>query len=349
MKMLPFLSSFSNQSPSRETEDNVEMFPVVYSILSPQALVAMLRTHYSLPEVKQCQFWHRGLSDTYLVNIDHYPYILRVSHHHWRSQSDIAFELELLDFLYQQQLPVACPIRTQQGQLFIEINAPEGKRYLTLFTYAEGTVALGDLNLTQSHLLGETLANIHRVSQEFDCTFERQSLTLNYLLDDSLAFIVPFLQPHSQDLAELLEIASTIKQTLKQLPDHAPYWSVCWGDPHSGNVHFTADNQLTLFDFDQCGYGWRIFDIAKFLQVSMQSGLNRRIREAFIEGYQAVQSLDSLEMDCLQALTQTAYIWSWAISLNATQFYDYCRLDMGYFRHRLEQLKRFTARDWMLF
>ncbi|WLT40042.1 hypothetical protein NON20_10690 [Synechocystis sp. B12] len=27
-----------------------------------------------------------------------------------------------------------------------------------------------------------------------------------------------------------------------------------------------------LFDFDQCGMGWRAFDIAKFLQVSMQSG-----------------------------------------------------------------------------
>ncbi len=103
MKLLPFLSSLTPQTPPWETENNCEMFPVVYSILSPDALVSVLRNHYQIGDVKQCQFWHRGLSDTYLVNIDDQAYILRVSHHHWRSQKDIAFELELLDFLHQHQ------------------------------------------------------------------------------------------------------------------------------------------------------------------------------------------------------------------------------------------------------
>ena len=55
------------------------------------------------------------------------------------------------------------------------------------------------------------------------------------------------------------------------------------------NVHFTEDNQITLFDFDQCGYGWRVFDIAKFLQVSLSAGIKREIRDAFLAGYQQAQ------------------------------------------------------------
>ncbi|MGK7943743.1 MAG: phosphotransferase [Microcystaceae cyanobacterium] len=349
MHLSPHIPVFNKQTSPCENEQSGEMFPVIYSILSPYALVSVLKARYPIGEVKQCQFWHRGLSDTYLVNIDNQAYILRVSHHHWRSQPDIAFELELLDFLHQHQLPVAYPIKTKNNKLFIEITAPEGKRYLTLFTYALGTVAVGDLDVTQAQLLGETVANIHHVCQGFDSSFKRQPLTLDYLLDDSLAIIVPFLQPRKQDLEELLEISSQIKTVLADLPTQSPYWSVCWGDPHSGNVHFTSDNQLTLFDFDQCGYGWRIFDLAKFLQVAMQSGLSRRVRDGFWQGYETVESFSAIERDCLQSLTQTAYIWSWAISLNATQFYDYCRLDTGYFRQRVQQLKRFTSKDWLLF
>ena len=128
-----------------------------------------------------------------------------------------------------------------------------------------------------------------------------------------------------------------------------PYWGICWGDPHSGNVHFTEDNQMTLFDFDQCGYGWRAFDIGKFLQVSLQSGLSRKVRDAFLEGYQTIETLSQIELSSLQAFTQTAYIWSWAICLNTMKMHNYSRLDPFYFSHRLERLKRLKSGDWQLF
>jgi Ser/Thr protein kinase RdoA (MazF antagonist) len=332
-----------------ETQQAQEQFPVVYSILAPQALVSLILPHYHLGKASSCQFWHRGLSDIYLLNIQERPYILRVSHHHWRSRSEIAFELELLDFLAQNDIPVAYPLKTKEGNLFIEINAPEGIRHVSLFVYAPGTVALGDLNATQSYLLGETVAKLHQVAREFCSAFYRPPLTLDYLLDDSLALIAPFLEGRPQDLSLLLQIATQIKQRLKDLPKEPPYWGICWGDPHSGNVHFTLDHQITLFDFDQCGYGWRMFDIAKFWQVSLQTGLSKSIREAFLAGYQAHETITDLELASLQTLTQTAYIWAWAISLSATRLYDYSRLDKSYFNQRLERLKCLNSQDWQLF
>ena len=49
----------------------------------------------------------------------------------------------------------------KDNHFLIEIDAPEGKRYASLFPYAEGTVPLGDLNVKQSHELGLTLAKIY--------------------------------------------------------------------------------------------------------------------------------------------------------------------------------------------
>ncbi len=328
---------------------NSPIFPVVYTVLSSQALISQVLSCYGLEDIASCIFWHRGLSDVYQVTTQSKQYVLRVSHAHWRTRADTDFELELLDFLRERCLPVAYPLRSKSGDLTIEIDAPEGTRCAALFIHAPGGVAVGDMNQTQSYHLGEVVAKIHQHSLEFQCRACRQPLTLEYLLDDSFQLIAPFLQNHPADLDYLQETIAQIKSQLQCFPKEPPFWGICWGDPHSGNVHFTADNQLMLFDFDQCGYGWRIFEIAKFLQVSLNSGLNPKVREAFITGYQSVTSLMEFELASLQAFTETAHIWAWAICLNNALHYDYSRLDDSYFHYRLAHLKMLRSPEWKLF
>jgi Ser/Thr protein kinase RdoA (MazF antagonist) len=325
------------------------VFPVLYSTLSSEALVTRVLPKYDIGRVKSCQFWNRGLSDIYLVETQASRYVLRVSHSHWRSKSDIEFELEFLDFLQKRLIPVAYPLRTKSGQRSISIQAPEGIRYAALFIYAPGEIALGDLNTNQSAKLGETLARIHEAGTVFYSSQARQPLTLDYLLDQSLQEIQPFLSKKSVELHYISQSIIQLKQQLQELPQTAPLWTVCWGDPHSGNAHFTPDNRVTLFDFDQCGYGWRAFDVAKFWQVAIRTGMNKRVREAFLAGYNTVQRLTEEENQLLQALTQVAHIWMWAIGLKASMLHQYSRLDDYYFTSRLEQLKRLSTPEWQLF
>ena len=324
-------------------------FPVSYSTLACDALISQVLPQYPIEAVRGCQFWHRGLSDIYIIETALTSYILRVSHHHWRSRSETHFELELLDYLWKQDIPVAHALRTKDHQLSVEINAPEGTRYAALFTYAPGQVPIGDVNFDQSYTLGTTVARVHQASEQFCTDHDRSPLTLEYLLDRSVEAIAPFLQGRPEDLGFLQTSANQIRSQLADFPKTLPLWSVCWGDPHSGNAHFTPEGDVTLFDFDQCGYGWRIFDIAKFLQVSLQAGLGRRSRDAFLDGYQGVSPLTDWEKYALPAFTQVAQIWAWAIALGTAQMYDYSRLDRSFFSRRLQQLKRLQARDWQPF
>lgn len=326
----------------------MDVFPAIYSTLAPEALIQGVLTQYRLGTIEQCLFWNRGLGDIYLVETATNSYVLKVSHHHWRSQSDIQFELEFLDFLHEWDIPVAYPLKTQTGNLWVTIHALEGDRYAALFPFAPGEVPLGDLNQVQSTILGETLARLHQAALEFHNQTPRYPLDCQYLLDNSQAIITPCLHQKA-DLAYLQEAIARIKQELEYLPQEAPYWSVCWGDPHSGNVHFTEDNQITLFDFDQCGYGWRAFDIAKFLQVSLNAGVSRTIRDAFFSGYQKINQLSPIEVNSLQALTQMAHIWAWAININAASIHNWSRLDSCYCTRRIQKLKRLCTKDWQLF
>ena len=326
-----------------------DLFPAVYTTLSPQALIELVLENYPLDCVARCVLWNRGLSDVYLVECEGNPYILRISHHHWRSRSEIEFELRLLDFLHHQDLPVAHPIPTRDSELFVTIPALEGDRYATLFSYAEGSVPLGDLDRPQAEIFGETLARLHQAGNKFDGGKEPKVLNLEYLLDDSYRAIAPFLSHYPDELAFLKRKVTQIGSELEALPTEAPYWGVCWGDPHSGNSHFSEGDRITVFDFDQCGYCWHAFDVAKFLQVSLNAGMSRYIRESFFAGYQSVNPLTSLELDSLQALTQTAHIWNWAISIQGAAIHCWSKLDRPYFRHRVETLKRLNSPNWRIF
>ena len=322
-------------------------FPITYSTLAPQALVDRILSRYAVGEITSCVFWMRGLSDIYLVEAGDRRYVLRVSHAHWRSKAEIEFELELLAFLHKNYIPVAYPLATYDGELAIEISALEGKRYASLFTHAAGQVAVGDLNKAQAQGLGETLARLHIAAQSFQCQANRPHLTINYLLDDSLRDLSPFFNDSTRSY--MTEAIAQIKEQIRHLPKEFPLWSVCWGDPHSGNVHFTETNEITLFDFDQCGYGWRSFDIAKFLQVTLQAGISPSVRKAFLYGYQSVQPLQEIELRCMQPLMRVAQIWSWAISVKSAIVHNHSKLDRSYFHYRLEHFKMLRSPDWKPF
>ena len=325
------------------------LFPVTYSTLSCKALTQYLLSQYKIGTVLSCQFWRRGLSDVYLVETQTAQYVLRVSHAHWRSQCEVAFELELLEFLNQTQIPVAYPLRTVNGELWIEIQAPEGNRYAALFIYAPGCIAIGDLNPIQSYTLGKTIAQLHQATPKFESRFSRSDLTLEFLIGRSIDTILPFVSNHQYDRANLVETADQLIEELEKHPTEFPYWVMCWGDPHSGNVHFTRDDRLTMFDFDQCGYGWRAFEVAKFFQVAILGGVSIQIRSAFLAGYQTVSPLEDWELTSLRAFTQVSHIWSWAIALTHAEIHDYCKLDYHFFNRRLEHLKRLRSPDCHLY
>jgi Ser/Thr protein kinase RdoA (MazF antagonist) len=246
------------------------VFPVIYSTLTSEALVSRVLPCYEIGAVTRCQFWNRGLSDVYLLETPTNPYILRVSHAHWRSKSDIDFELELLEFLWQRHIPVAYPLRTQDNQLSVEINAPEGKRYAALFMYAPGTVALGDLTPIQAQILGETVAKLHVAAADFRSSAQRQPLTLEYLLDNSWQIIAPFLQHKSQDLAYLGDAIAQIKHQLQDFPQEPPFWGICWGDPHSGmptSHQITRSHYLTSISAATDGVSLKLPSFFKLLCV----------------------------------------------------------------------------------
>ena len=127
--------------------------PVIHSIPDGDALIVHIITQYPIDNPRSCKLCKRGLNDTYLVETDTDKYILRVYRRNWRSQEEINFELEILAFLHEKNQPVAYPIARKDGIYTTEVIAPEGRRYIAIFSYAPGTTNK-NLNTAQSYNLG---------------------------------------------------------------------------------------------------------------------------------------------------------------------------------------------------
>lgn len=292
------------------------LIPVIHSIPSGEVLMATVLSNYPIGKPCCCQIYKRGLNDTYLVETESERYILRLYRWGWRTREEIDFELELLAFLHDRNQPVAYPIARADGSFTTEVAAPEGKRYAAVFSYAPGKAVNEKLDGVQSQYLGAVLANIHQTLDNFSSNYSRPHLNCEFLLERSMQAITLVYKQRRSDLEYLQTQVEQIKTQLQalELPNSPPAYGICVGDVHSGNAHFNEQNQPTLFDFDQCGYGWRAFDIAKFMHVAITWKIDGTARNFFLEGYQAIRQLDMVELASVPIFIKAAHIWVMGIS-----------------------------------
>ena len=95
-----------------------EVVAVTNSMLSVDALKHIVTSSYDLGDILEIRFLNFGLNDTYLVKIATLEkFILRVYRHGWRSGSDVAYELDVLNHLNQKGVLVSVPIPQNDGRI----------------------------------------------------------------------------------------------------------------------------------------------------------------------------------------------------------------------------------------
>jgi Ser/Thr protein kinase RdoA (MazF antagonist) len=169
------------------------LFPVTYSTPSVEALEAYTLSNYDIEAPINCHFLKLSFNDTFLITAQSIKYILRVYRRGWRSISEILYELEALLHLKSEGISVSIPIPMKDGNLVGTIMAPEGLRYLVLFTHAPGKdISYEAQQENESYLYGKVTAKIHTATDMFQSPHHRFDLDLDYLLDIPLKSSEPF-------------------------------------------------------------------------------------------------------------------------------------------------------------
>lgn len=315
----------------------MERLNYTYSRIACETVLELLSHNYKLPTLTNCQFYTLGLHDNYLIEAEHTTYILRIYRRDWRSPEEIQFELNLLDHLKTRGAEVSAPLTTKTTQLSIQLNCPEGSRSAALFNYAEGIAPGRSLSIQQSHLLGNSVAKFHLIGDTFTTHIQKQTLDTAYLLDKSIQVVKPFIDFEMQSY--LKRLCQKIKTQLPRLPDKTGILGICSGDINPGNFHIDENQNITLFDFDQCGYGYRAFEIGKFISSLHAFADKHKLSQAFIEGYERIRPLTDQETLSIPCYEIMSHIWVMAIHVYNIDRIGYKHLDDNYWKRQLGILR----------
>jgi Ser/Thr protein kinase RdoA (MazF antagonist) len=278
-------------------------FPITRSVLSADALPDVLHLGYGL-RVNRCRLIKAVVLDTYLVETADHPYIFSIYPHRRRSRSAILSEIDALLYLHQEGVSVSIPIRQKQGRYLLSLAAPEGERWAALFTYAPGQPLSQSPTPTHARAFGRLLAQVHRTGETIPVPLVRPALDVACLLDHPMAYLETALAHRPADITFLHQVIEQVRPAITALPTDAPFYGFCHGDINSTNVHVTADGDLTLFDFDFCGPGWHIYDVATYL-IDTPAGL----ASAFLAGYQEIRTLEAQEVAAIPSFQIAQHIW----------------------------------------
>lgn len=312
-----------------------------YSQLSASSAGDLVTVHYGMRGPLRCKFYLLGLHDNYLIESPQRRYILRIYRNDWRAPADVYFELGLLAYLGEKNAPVAWPVGTRGGELSCRIESPEGERIAALFPYAEGRAPADCISIEDCIVLGRAVAKVHHEAEEFKSERARPVLDLHYLVDKSIEAIRPFLDFHAQLYVDGLH--ARLRMNWPDIPREPGMFGICIGDVNATNFHIAGNGAITLFDFDQCGFGFRAFEIAKFASSLRSHGTKRALVDAFLDGYQQGRPLSQVEREAIPYFEIVAHIWVLAIHAQNANRIGHKRLEKPFWDRNLAVLEGLEA------
>ena len=290
-----------------------------YSLIDSRYVLNLIQNNYHINNDINVSLLNKGDNDHYLVTSGQKKFVFRIYKHnkHWlQNESDYLFELNWLEFLRNNKLPVSFPIKNNNERYLNVIEAIEGKRFGVLFSYAAGEMR--EINPEISKRFGKIVGKIHVLSNQFQPERNRNFIDEHFLIDIPLERIKNFLNEKKNEYLETFsffqEKAKSDINKFKVLIDNDE-WGVIGGDFHINNYIYTKNNKITLFDFDLCGYGWRAYDLAVY-KWSLSTFCNGKplkdaalLWKAFLEGYSRQRKLSDRELEIIPTFVKVRQLW----------------------------------------
>lgn len=206
------------------------------------------------------------------------------------------------------RVPVAAPVRSRGGPLFVRGQAPEGLREGVLFRALEGR-APDVASLADARANGITLAKLHDAAASFRAYEPLYRLDLDHLLRRPFARIQEFCRMDAP--ARILDLEAIVARTVERIElSRDLTWTHCHGDCHGFNARITGAGEAAFFDFDDGGPGYLAYDLSVFLWAKVSFG--RRLHaawDAFVEGYRSVRPITAADFEAAHAFVIVRHIW----------------------------------------
>ena len=240
------------------------------------------------------------------------PFVLRFHRPGYHTLEELHGEFQWTAALNRFGIGAPVPRYTRNEKAFVPVDLPElsQTRFVSLVEWVEGTAmaTLIEEEAGRSDLVkyfqrtGQIAARIHNQSAAWSVPagFARHSFDAEGLMGRE-PFWGPFWQQSKLTAAERKQIIYARDQIYRVLIDYGKRrktYSLIHADLHPGNLIIT-DDHLHIIDFDDCGFGWHLYELAVAISYYQDSPYYDAIQEAIVAGYRTERPLSDQDVDLI--------------------------------------------------
>lgn len=233
--------------------------------------------------------------------------VYRVYRPGYNSLDEIYSELNWIDSIQETQI-ISTPaiVRTQSGSLLSQFEHDGETRHVVAFGYIEGEEADESDDLVAGfNELGIITAKLHNHAKQWrkPNNFTRKVWNFETTLGNA---------PHWGDWRDALVFHKEGRILLQTCSDKLARKLRIYGinDGNFGLIHadlrlanlLITENHITAIDFDDCGFGWYMYDFAAAISFIETSPNVPELQEAWLAGYQSINKLDQADIEILPTL-----------------------------------------------
>ena len=240
------------------------------------------------------------------------PAVLRVHRPGYHDETAILSELQWMTQLNTEGMDLPRPIPAEDGRLLVSVGTGHStdKRYVDVLSWVNGD----KMGLTGTPLtlptdqigslffrLGYAAAQLHNLSDRWalPSEFRRHAWDQDGLIGEA---------PFWGRFWDLPDLGQTDRELLVQGREAASRWLTAYAEQLDyGLIHadlvkenVLIDNGIVrLIDFDDAGFGWRIFELATVLLKTRDEPEYPRIKQSLFEGYRNCRTLSAVDEQSL--------------------------------------------------
>jgi len=269
-----------------------------------RAQSALDRFHLSREAV--AELFRLGENDVFRVSDPQQGrFALRIHKPGYQNAASVASELAWLAALADDAIPVNAPVAGRDGALLQHAGEDDAAPLAVLFGWIEEAPALpGEDEAERFAALGEVLGRIHRHGRTWEPPegFQRQRWDRDGLVGEghihgpyrAAAGISP------EQLALFDATAVAVRERIAHLREETRAgWGLIHGDFGFSNAIISATGPV-IIDFDDCGWGWPLYDIAVALWRRGDEDAFPRLRDGLLRGYERVLPFPGEQYACLE-------------------------------------------------
>ncbi|MDB5136608.1 MAG: aminoglycoside phosphotransferase [Mucilaginibacter sp.] len=169
-------------------------------------------------------------------------------------------------------MPVSFPLTDINKNYIQQFNAPEGKRFGVLFSFAKGEKLL-NFPVSTHYKVGEIMAKMHLLT--LGLKLERVTYTPEVVLVNSFEQVKKFISIETDEMAYMESAQKYLLGEFKKVNENKIRQGAVHLDIWFDNLSIDKD-EVTIFDFDFCGNGWLCYDIAYYILTVAQHRKRRK-------------------------------------------------------------------------